>query len=513
MTVFSFRQLRAKLLLAAGLALGALCGMAQAQVTSLNMTSESGDYIGGGRSYNYSAGDGTFTAQVNWQGGVSIGFNSSDFSHWWYLDFSSATRGPLTTGTYLGAMRFPFNDGANGLSVGGDGAGCNTLTGSFNVLQVTYGPDNTVTAFDATFEQHCEGSPQALRGEIRYNASVPLYLTAPTTLQVQTGQTVSLTVTGTDALKRRVYLTPVALPPGASFVDLGNSQGSFTWTPNATQTGSFVATFKGDNQQGNVATTSTQIKVVPPAPYNDDIANASPLNTVPASASQVVTTATTAADDPYCFGNAQSVWYAFTAPSTMRVEINTLGSGYDTAIGVYTGKRGALTQVGCNGDTNDGVQSRVRFNATAGTTYYVMVSSQYFPSTAANLVLNVVAAPPAFSFNPAINQFGTVVPSTGAVTVSGSVQCTSPSFVSISGSIRQGDKTPVNGYWNAWVPCNGITPWTAVVTSTLALRKGRSALLFSGGKATVGAVASAFDPETGEYRSMNLTQTINLRSK
>jgi hypothetical protein len=40
---------------------------------------------------------------------------------------------------------------------------------------------------------------------------------------------------------------------------------------------------------------------------------------------------------------------------------------------------------------------------------------------------------------------------------------------------------------------------------------GRSALLFSGGKANVAATASAFDPDTGEYKQVNLSPTVTLR--
>ena len=503
-------------LVAAGLALSA-CTVAQAQVTSLTMSSDAGDYIGQGQTYNYTPVEGAFSAQVNYQGGVSISYTGNNYSHWWYLDFAAPNGAPLTSGTYFGAIRFPFNSGVpglSGLSVSGDGRGCNTLTGSFNVLQVEYGPNNTVNAFDATFEQHCEGAPAALKGEIRYNASVPLYLSAPTNLQLQTGQTARFTVTATDVQQRKVKLSASALPTGASFVDLGNNQGTFTWTPTSTQTGTFVATFVGDNLQGNVATTSTQLTVIPPPPYNDDISNPGLINTVPATASQVVTTATTASDDPYCFGNAQSVWYAFTAPSTKRIEINSFGSSYDTSIGVYTGTRGGLTQVACNGDSLNGFQSRVRFDAVAGTIYYVMVASQYYPSSAANLVLNVQAAPPSFSFSPSVSQFGSVVPSTGAVTLTGVVECSSPSFVSLYGTIRQTQGgSPVSGYWSAWVPCSGVTQWSAPVSSTVSIYKGRSAALFTGGQATVGATASAFDPETGEYKTLNLTTNITLRGK
>jgi hypothetical protein len=505
-------------LLAAGLALAAFMGVANAQVTSLTLRSEPFDYIGGGQTYAYSAGDGTFSISKNYQGGVSIGFNSTGFTSWWYLDFSSGTGAPLTTGTYLNATRFPFNSGTPGLSVTGNGRGCNTLTGSFNVLEVTYGPNDTVSSFYATFQQNCEGGAAALYGEIRYNAFAPVYLTAPFNITVQAGQSASFAVTGTDSQQRRVYLTAPALPPGASFVDLGNSQGTFSWTPNSTQVGTYTASFQGDNRQGNVATTSTQITVIPPAPYNDDIRNAALITTVPFTASQVVTTATTAPDDPYCYGNAQSVWYAFKAPSTGRIELNTFGSGYDTTLAVFSGTPGALTQLACSGDAFNNfqysLQSRVRFDAVAGNTYYIMVASQYYPAGTANLVLNVIAGPPAFSFNPTVNQFATVVTTTGAVTVSGTVQCTTPAFVYLSGSIRQMQgNVPLNGYWYVSVPCTGVTPWSAPVTAATAIFKGRAAALFRGGPAVVGVSGYGYDPDTGEYKSVNFTQTIRLRAK
>ena len=54
-------------------------------------------------------------------------------------------------------------------------------------------------------------------------------------------QTARFTVTATDAQQRKVKLSASALPTGASFIDLGNNQGTFTWTPTSTQTGTFVA--------------------------------------------------------------------------------------------------------------------------------------------------------------------------------------------------------------------------------------------------------------------------------
>lgn len=488
---------------------------AVAQVTSLTMTSDPGDYIGGGQSYAYGAMDGSFSAQANGAGGVSIAFNTPTYDHWWYLDFAAPDGAPLAPGSYPNAVRFPFQPpGVAGLSVSGDGRGCNTLTGSFTVRQVVYAPDGTVAAFDATFEQHCEGAAPALRGEIRYNADVALYLTAPTSLQVAQNQRVNFLVVATDAQSRHVVLSATRLPPGASFVDLGNNSGVFDWTPTFAQSGAYVASFSGDNGQGNVATVSTQITVRPPPPPNDDFDTPAVVPTVPYVLSQDATDATTAADDPYCYGNAQSVWFTFTPMSDMRLEANTFGSGYDTTLSVYTGARGALSQPGCNDDAAGTTQSRVRFDAVAGTTYHVMASSLYAPAPLASLVFTLQAAPPAFAFNPSVAPFATVKPSSGEVTLRGSVQCSAPAYVNLGGQLKQlRGGVPITGYWNAFVACEGVTPWTATVQSQQQLFRGRASALFSGGKAKVGATASAFDPDTGEYRELNLSTSVTLRAK
>jgi len=173
-----------------------------------------------------------------------------------------------------------------------------------------------------------------------------------------------------------------------------------------------------------------------------------------------------------------------------------------------------LYQIGCNDDAAGTRQSRVRFDAVAGTTYYFMVSSLYFPSSVADLVFNLQQGPPPFSFSPSVAQFGTVSPSTGAVTLSGSVRCSAPAFVVLNGHLKQvRGGVPISGYWSAFVPCDGVTPWTASVQSTAAIFRGRAAALFSGGKANVGATAYAFDPDTGEYRQAEISVVVTLRGK
>src|SRR4029077_10195757 len=128
------------------------------------------------------------------------------------------------------------------------------------------------------------------------------------------------------------------------------------------------------------------------------------------------------------------------------------------------------------------------------------------PGSGANLVFNLLQGPPPFSFTPSVEQFGTVSASTGVVTLRGSVNCSEPAYVTLSGQVKQTrGGVPINGYWNAFVPCDGVTPWSATVQSQTVLFHGRSAALFSGGKANVAATAFAFDPDTGEFKQLDLS--------
>jgi len=485
------------------------------QVTSITLNSDPGDYVGGGQFTFLTPTDGSFSAQQNFDQGVSISFFGQP-GVFWFFDFAAPNNQLLTVGSYPGATRFPFQSPSQpGLSVSGDGRGCNTLTGTFQVLEVSYGSGTTINSFDAIFEQHCEGTTPALRGEIRFNAHPAVTVTAPSQLNAPVNQNVNFTVLATDILSRHVVLTVSGLPAGASFVDNGNNTGTFNWTPTTSQVGTYLLTFQGDNLSGNTGATFTQITVILPPPPNDDFANATVVTSIPFSVTQDVTNATVAPDDPFCFGRTQTVWFAFTPTATIRLEANTFGSNYDTTLSVYTGTRGALTQIACNDDSNNTLQSRVRFDAVAGTTYFFMVSTvSFFPVSPANLVFNLLQAPPPFSIAPSVTQFGSVDPSTGAATVSGFVACSQPAFVTIFGQLKQiRAGTPITGFFSAFVPCTGTTPWSVNVQTVPTLFNGRSAALFAGGKAAVTASAIAFDPDTGGIIERDLSVTITLRGK
>jgi hypothetical protein len=141
---------------------------APVETGSLTMTSDPGDYIGQGLTYGYStaAGD-SFNASSSSDGSfLTIAVNAAN-GDWWFLDFAAPIGEALAPGTYLGATRASFRaPGEPGLDVGGNGRGCNMLTGSFTVNAVQFGPAGYVQTFDATFEQHCEGADPAMRGHV-----------------------------------------------------------------------------------------------------------------------------------------------------------------------------------------------------------------------------------------------------------------------------------------------------------------------------------------------------------
>src|SRR6266508_1214652 len=153
---------------------------------------------------------------------------------------------------------------------------------------------------------------------------------------------------------------------------------------------------------------------VPPAlaqPANDDFDSAAVIGALPFTDSISTAEATTADDDPFCNGNEHTVWYSFTPTQNERIQADTSGSDYDTTLSVYTGSRGALSQVGCAS-----FPAQVTLDVSANTTYFFMVASACCGGPGGTLVLNV-RGPPAndeisgpthntvwFSFTPTVSQ-------------------------------------------------------------------------------------------------------------
>jgi len=136
-------------------------------------------------------------------------------------------------------------------------------------------------------------------------------------------------------------------------------------------------------------------KVAAPPPPNDNFANA--VNITPFTFADVQDSsgATTESPDPTppCaqqFTSAQgntgghpngvynTIWYKFTPIVSANLNVDTIQSYYDTVLSIWTGSAGSLVNVACNDDWNPAAthtSQLLNIALTAGTTYYIMVSS------------------------------------------------------------------------------------------------------------------------------------------
>ncbi len=166
------RRSRALLAISLVYAILGVATVASAGETFLSLRGETGDFVVGPKRLLFTPDGNTFNVQSNFHNGVSIVFQTPSLDQFWSLDFAAPNGQRLTRGAYEGATRFPFEASSEpGLWLAGDGVGCNTITGRFQVQQAAYASDGTVLVFAATFEQHCDGAQAAAFGEIRFNAS------------------------------------------------------------------------------------------------------------------------------------------------------------------------------------------------------------------------------------------------------------------------------------------------------------------------------------------------------
>jgi len=110
------------------------------------------------------------------------------------------------------------------------------------------------------------------------------------------------------------------------------------------------------------------------APLNNRIENATVIGSANYNNSVDTSGSTAAASDPKDCFNSGSVWYRYTAASTDRLVVDTVGNRYGngTALAVYAGRPGSLSKVGgCSvfdwEDDFGGGASVAYFNAVAGT--------------------------------------------------------------------------------------------------------------------------------------------------
>lgn len=218
---------------------GALLGAASTSVlirdpniaqTVLAMSSQAGDYIGQGQQYLITQSDAVFTPNTS-ANVVTISENNGDY---WETDFAGPSSARLTPGEYLNAQRYPFQPtGIPGLSVYGDGRGCNTLTGNFDVLKATYKSTGALQSFAVDFEQHCEGQTPALFGWVRVGSLLQQFSVSDAVIQ---GSSAVFTVTLNPALAKSVSVNASTADGSAvAGVDYVATSETLTFSPGMLQ--------------------------------------------------------------------------------------------------------------------------------------------------------------------------------------------------------------------------------------------------------------------------------------
>jgi hypothetical protein len=112
--------------------------------------------------------------------------------------------------------------------------------------------------------------------------------------------------------------------------------------------------------------------------YNDLFAAALPLAGPGSRGSGSTASASREYGEPRHAGQdgGRSVWFTWVASASGTAVFDTVGSSFDTLLGVYTGNAvNALRQIAAN-DNYNGATSRVSFYATAGTTYRIAIDGK-----------------------------------------------------------------------------------------------------------------------------------------
>jgi hypothetical protein len=199
------------------------------------------------------------------------------------------------------------------------------------------------------------------------------------------------------------------------------------------------------------------------APTNDSIAGAITVPTLPFSTSLDTSEATAEEDGP-----AATVWYEFTPPTTGDYDITTVGSDYDTDIGVWAAS--PFLHAFSAG------QVAMRQQLLGGETYYFKVGNLCCLAEAGqvgpdgNLVLNIRRSVP-IALTVTIDPTATLGRGEDfPVTVSGTIKCSQDGLATLDGVLRQaqGAKVAQGDFSDAGllsIPCSPTpTAWSRTVT-------------------------------------------------
>ena len=229
----------------------------------------------------------------------------------------------------------------------------------------------------------------------------------------------------------------------------------------------------------------------PTPPANDSFAKATPIANITAETWGTTTGGTREPGEPAITKTTgPSSWWTWKAPATGAVILSTFGSNFDTVLGVYTGETvNALKQLAINDNASAETRSsQVKFQATAGATYRIAVSSRH-PAITGRVRLTGFMTPGNDDF---VNARPVSVSTTAPTTVTGS---------SVNATMQPGEPTyhGINSIWWKFVaPTDGriiidtegsMAQNGSALDTTLGIYTGKtvSALTYAGGDTNSGA--------------------------
>jgi outer membrane protein assembly factor BamB len=227
-----------------------------------------------------------------------------------------------------------------------------------------------------------------------------------------------------------------------------------------------IPAFRGRVQTGGRLNLDRALRSTDNRPFNDDFADRSRLVGNNFTVRNVNSGATTE-NEPAIAGHAPtaSLWWEWTPSITASVRLSTVGSSYDTLLGVFSGNAlASLVPVAANDDDGAGVTSRLEFTAQAGTTYQIVVAGK--AGAHGLTLLDLGAIPPNDNFANA-----QVIAGHSALLESANAQATleagEPRILGLAGgkSLWYRWTAPATGRFQFALASEGFDPILAVYTS------------------------------------------------
>jgi hypothetical protein len=215
-------------------------------------------------------------------------------------------------------------------------------------------------------------------------------------------------------------------------------------------------------------------------PGNDTIGGSVTIGALPYTTTQDTTEAASDAVDVEANANCgapaldATVWYSVTPTTDTVLVVDVSDSAYAAGVLVVTGQPGNLELVACG-------PGAVAFEATAGTTYQLLVIDYDGVGNGGTLVLHVEETSPPPEIDVTVNRTALYHPRTGTVTVSGTIICSGDvesTFLFTDLVQRVGPGAVAGSGYTEAITCDGtVQQWSVEVVPYLGQKfiGGRSA--------------------------------------